>query len=38
MNPLHWTAAEWSVAMILFSIVGIREWVDRRRKMKERRK
>ena len=38
MNPLHWTAAEWSLAMIVLSIVGIRELFDRRRKMKERLK
>jgi hypothetical protein len=38
MNPLHWTAAEWSLAMIVLSIVGIREWFDRRRKMKGRLK
>jgi hypothetical protein len=38
MNPLYWTAGEWSAAMIVFSIVGIREWFDRRRRMKERLK
>jgi hypothetical protein len=38
MNPMHWTGAEWSLAMIVLSIVGIREWFDRRRKMKERLK
>lgn len=38
MNPLHWTAAEWSLAMIVLSIVGVREWLDRRRKMKARPK